>query len=355
MNASMALSVTLLAPKSSVTKGFFRMGAALRANNPPRGVIYNIRKTRFDVPFKFDKYEFSPATASFWLFNALRDHLDAGGRSQLIHSFFWGYFNLWRPWIHENDSSASQYLTEYYSFNSRAVEKLVKLSARILNADSCRSVIVWSKKARQGMIDDGVHEEKVRVVPPPMPLGERVSQAGRPFRITFVGRDYVRKGGEYALKAFRDLSNAADVKLSYVGSIDDPAWRNWAKSTPGIEYSEFLPNSALRERIYPETDLFVLPTFAETGPLTVLEAMSYGIPVLATDLPRIKELVDGYSQECTFEKGNYTEFLDKLLCFIGDERLRRRVGNGLKQIVASRFSPEKVNEKLLETYSASLS
>jgi glycosyltransferase involved in cell wall biosynthesis len=349
-----SLNVTLVAPKSSVTKGFYRMGASLRVAHPPPGVKYVFRKSSFRVPPKFDQYQFSPETFTFWLTNALFDHLRTRFRGNLIHSFFWSYFNLWHPWIHENDSSLSQYLSGYFNKRRDSSNRFIKLAASILNAHSCKKVIVWSEHARNGMIDDGVNEQKVVVIPPPIPTRSRSSAQKDRVTITFVGRDYERKGGDLVVRAFGDLEKRKDVHLNYVGSIDDKGLREYVRNNPNITYHEFLFNGNLHREVFPATDVLVLPTRAEAFGLTVLEAMSYGIPVLASDLTVIKELLNGYSDACTFEKDNYKEFVEKLEFMVENESVRRTIGDGLKRIVDERYKPAVVNQKLAKTYNECL-
>lgn len=346
--------MTLVAPKSSVTKGFYRMGASLRVAHPPPGVKYVFRKSGFQIPPKFDQYQFSPETFTFWLVNALFDHLRTRFRGNLIHSFFWSYFNLWHPWIHENDSSLSQYLSGYFSKQSDKSNRFVRLAASILNANSCKKVIVWSEHAKNGMIDDGVVEEKVVVVPPPIPTRNRLSEQADRVTITFVGRDYERKGGDMVVRAFADLEKRQNVHLNYIGSIDDKGLRDYVKKNPNISYYEFLFNSDLHREVFPTTDLLVLPTRAEAFGLTVLEAMSYGIPVLASDLTVIKELLNGYSETCTFKRDDYHEFIEKLEFMVGNESVRKSVGLGLKRIVEDRYKPSVVNQKLAKVYNECL-
>ncbi|PSN82253.1 hypothetical protein B9Q01_08610 [Candidatus Marsarchaeota G1 archaeon OSP_D] len=348
------LLVSLVAPKSAVTGGFYRVGAALRAQHPPRGVKYKVDEKLVRVPPRFEQYKPTPAAFLYWLWSALSDHLKKP-EGELIHSFFWSYFNLWQPWIHENDSSLSQYLSGYFGFNKNAYQKVLKIATSILNAKSCKAVIVWSDVAKKSMVKDGVEEQKIEVVPPPMPPHERKQDDEKELVLTFVGRDYERKGGEFVLKAFKALREKGwQVRLKYIGPIENPALKQWAKNNCHIEYHEFMLNQELHAKVFPKTDLLLLPTKAEAYGITVLEAMSYGVPVLITDLPVLREVTRVSHEAIYFERDNFEQFFERLVCLLSDEKLRKTVGKALKRVVEERYHPEIVNQKLLRIYQKSL-
>jgi len=344
----MDLTVTLVSPRSSVNQGFFRMGAALRARSPPPGVKYRYREAGMNIPPRLDRYQVSPETLVYWFGSTVLEHLKTKADG-LIHSFYWGYFNAWKPWIHDNDSSVSQYLVEYFNYD-KITTKVVKIVSKILNAESCRRVVVWSEWAKQGMINDGVKDEKLVVIPPPIEVKPHGKTLDSKPVVTFIGRDYYRKRGWMVLDAFRELQKVKPFKLIYVGEIPDKGVKSYVDSNPDITHYEFLPNKLIHERVYPKTDILVLPTKADTFPVTILEAMSYGIPILASDLPIIREQLGASSDKCTFSRGSQVEFTEKLRGMLENEKERRIIGEALRRRVEEYYSPKTVNAKLLEVY-----
>lgn len=349
---TMEITVTLVSPRSSVNQGFFRMGAALRARNPPPGVRYRFREGGMSIPPRLDRYQVSPETVAYWLGSTILEHLKTRAEG-LIHAFYWGYFNVWRPWIHDNDSSVSQYLVDYFNYD-KVTTKLVKIVSRILNSDSCRRVVVWSEWARRGMIADGVREDKLTVIPPPIEPKPRRQAQNERLVIGFVGRDYERKRGRLVVEAFRELEKSYPLKLIYVGEIPDRDVRSYVEAHPNIVHYDFLPNRLVHQEVYSKADIVVLPTRADTFPMTVLEAMSYGIPVVASDLPIIREQLGPCHEKCTFRRDNPAEFVEKLRVFIESEEERRRVGDALRRRVEEHYSPQVVSPKLLEVYRKAL-
>ena len=63
-------------------------------------------------------------------------------------------------------------------------------------------------------------------------------------------------------------------------------------------------------QLYTYAKVFVLPSTHEGLPIALLEAMSYGCPVLASDIPANKEI--GLPDECYFRNGDFTNLLHTL-------------------------------------------
>jgi len=90
------------------------------------------------------------------------------------------------------------------------------------------------------------------------------------------------------IEAFR-RAHLADWKLAIVGSSDHPdAYTRQvletAAKTPGVVCTGFQSGLGLRE-LYAHAGLFVLPSSHEGLPIAMLEALSYGLPVVASDIP----------------------------------------------------------------------
>jgi glycosyltransferase involved in cell wall biosynthesis len=90
------------------------------------------------------------------------------------------------------------------------------------------------------------------------------------------------------IRAFTE-ANLPDWKLVLAGALDPPddyirAVLSLADTTPNIVLTDFQSGSALQE-LYANAGMFVLPSSHEGLPIVILEALSYGLPVLASDIP----------------------------------------------------------------------
>ncbi|MCR8559736.1 glycosyltransferase family 4 protein [Mucilaginibacter sp. BJC16-A38] len=108
-----------------------------------------------------------------------------------------------------------------------------------------------------------------------------------------LGRFVPEKGFDYLIEAYKKSKVANDYKLVIAGEADHETeyskqLRQMAQKE-GIILTGFIKNGKLHQ-LYTHARLFVLPSFYEGLPIALLEAMSYGLDILASDIPANKEV-----------------------------------------------------------------
>lgn len=118
------------------------------------------------------------------------------------------------------------------------------------------------------------------------------------FTVIAVGRFTHGKGFDVLLKALKYVS--PDIRVLFVGGDNADSYRDYIDDSIR-ERVRFIPfcNAELLSEYYKASDVFVLPTRHDVWGLVVGEAMSYGLPVITTDmcmagLTMIEEGVNGY-------------------------------------------------------------
>jgi glycosyltransferase involved in cell wall biosynthesis len=153
-----------------------------------------------------------------------------------------------------------------------------------------------------------------------------------------------------AFKVIRDQS-ALDWKLAIAGDADheDEYSRNLkikAGSVKGVVLSGFLSGKPLEET-YSHAGIFVLPSYYEGLPIVLLEAMSYGLSCIASDISANKEV--GLGEERLFKPGDIEELAEKIKEFIG-----RPLGEDEKkkqiEMIRKKYDWEKIAEKTMGVY-----
>jgi L-malate glycosyltransferase len=107
--------------------------------------------------------------------------------------------------------------------------------------------------------------------------------------ILFVGNLVPQKGLKYLLGAKKMLKS--DVNLVIVGNGTLKANLKEKAESNGIKDVYFIGARRDIYRVLPAADLFVLPSVSEGFPITLLEALACGLPVVATDTGGIKQLI----------------------------------------------------------------
>lgn len=135
--------------------------------------------------------------------------------------------------------------------------------------------------------DYGVEPGRVHVVGagPNVEPGPGSLEVAREKAVLFVGRTFVPKGGPALLEAFRAVRRRhPDAKLWIVSSsVEGPL-------PEGAVFHGLLGREELAA-LYARASLFALPTLREAFGLSFLEAMSFALPVVASRVEAIPEIV----------------------------------------------------------------
>ncbi len=97
-------------------------------------------------------------------------------------------------------------------------------------------------------------------------------------------------------------------------------------------------------------DIFVLPSRSENLPYTILEAGFAGLPVIASRVGGIPEIITTGESGILVESENSDEIFSSLLLLSDDPTLRARLGDNLKKKVISEFSIKNMVEQTLADY-----
>lgn len=146
---------------------------------------------------------------------------------------------------------------------------------------------------------------------------------GRNDRLLFVGRLNAQKN----LPALIEAAAAAGYGLDIIGEgeLKTDLSRLVTDKKADVRFLGSLPNDSLPFE-YRRYGLFVLPSFYEGNPKTLLEAMACGAPVLGADAPGIRELIT-VGQSGYLCKNDAISLRDAIEHLMRDPALRKAMGN----------------------------
>lgn len=174
-----------------------------------------------------------------------------------------------------------------------------------------------------------------------------------PIYITAMGRLGETKGSYVLVPAFAALaSDFPNVQLVMAGDGDLDKIRALAKSL-GIEQRIETPGwlaGKAWDRTFRACDIYVLPSFFEGMPVSVLEAMAYGKPIVSTPVGGIQALVEEGVNGFLVPSGDPKQLEKKLRELLMDPDLRQRMGNESRSILSKRFDVHLIVDYLISVY-----
>jgi glycosyltransferase involved in cell wall biosynthesis len=127
---------------------------------------------------------------------------------------------------------------------------------------------------------------------------------------------------------------------------------NYAKELNIEDIVRFMGWVKDSSNIYRELDIVVLTSLNEGTPVSIIEAMAAGRPVVATDVGGVSDLVDNEKSGYLVESDNEGIFADRLRDLIMNQEKRNKFGVKAKELAKNRFSKERLlkdTEKLYNT------
>jgi len=248
----------------------------------------------------------------------------------------------------------------YSSKGKRIIKKYLK-------SNYCKKILAWSeacKKTINDAVEDKVIANKIEVVYPaikPQEIGKKTNK----ITLLFVGRYFFGKGGHHVLMMFNKLIHKyPNIECIMVSDVPEE-WKEYENKR--IKIFPMMPQKDLF-KLFKKADIFVYGGYSDTFGFALLEAMSFGLPLVTASAFARDEIVEegktGYiipTEEIEWVNGKpilqyelnfLMESVSKISKLISNKSLRTRMGKAaLKEITSGKFSIKERNKKLRRIYS----
>lgn len=175
-------------------------------------------------------------------------------------------------------------------------------------------------------------------------------------RLLFVGAIGKLKGERDLIKALAILreSGKFNLKVSFLG-YGAESLKTCCDESGISEFIEFLGAVSLSERIafFQKADIFVLPTYAEAMPMSVIEAMAAGLPVVTTPVGGIPEIIEDGETGLLFPPGDANALAEKISFLLNNKDARIEIGKKARQKARAEMDFQVYVNKLRTHLSAS--
>jgi len=231
----------------------------------------------------------------------------------------------------------------------RLDEKIKRASFVSCISHYCRSqAMIWSRPVDW----DKLHIVHCGVDPARYKAAKIVQNS--PLKLTFVGRLAAVKGLPVLFQALKTLSyQGVDFELDVIGDGPDRAALEVLAQRGALQgrinFLGYKSQSDVAEFLT-QSDVFVLPSFAEGLPVVLMEALAASVPVVATQIAGVSELVQDGVNGYLVSAGDETALADKLDVLMRNPKLRSKMGKSGAEIVAQEFDISKETSRLAQLF-----
>lgn len=342
--------------------------------SPPKGVEYFVNHSKGDHNAT-SKRKFRTIVAKLHKTGLPRMTLIKNGEKyDLIHSTR-GIIPLnKKPWVTDIESGAAFAGLDWNALKKPVMQKIIR---KFCMSKYCKKILPQSEAAKKSLLENlncKGFEDKIETLYLAYRTTKMKRKPSKRVRISFIGRGFYEKGGNDLQEAFKilDKKYPGKLHLKYKGLIPEDK----KLKLPNVEYLTNIPDpKKFYEEIFGDCDIYVQPTVVDSFGVTILEAMSTGLPIVCTDDFTLPELVqDGYNgflvkspahwYDYRFNLKKYAkivekrhpetvkQLVDKISILIEKPKLRKKMGkNSFDLVESGKFSIKERNRRLRAIYS----
>jgi glycosyltransferase involved in cell wall biosynthesis len=176
--------------------------------------------------------------------------------------------------------------------------------------------------------------------------------------ILFVGRLRLVKGVQYLITAMKKIhEEIPDAQLILVGDGEERERLAELSIQLGIQkYVQFIgivPQEVVKTFMQ-HADVFVLPSLSEGFPNVILEAMACGLPVIASRVGGIPDIITNDTNGYLVEVKDTNDMAKKILLLLSDDTLRKKISDNNRDLV-KKYAWENITIELEKIYELSIS
>jgi glycosyltransferase involved in cell wall biosynthesis len=209
-----------------------------------------------------------------------------------------------------------------------------------------------------------IYNTEIYIVPNGIDLEEYTGSPTIPDRkpgtknILFVGSLRPVKGVQYLITSMKKIhEELPDARLILVGDGEEREHLEALSIQLGLQkYVEFI-GKVSHEKVktfMQQADVFVLPSLSEGFPNVILEAMACGLPIIASPVGGIPDIITNDTNGYLVEVKDTNDMANKILLLLSDDALRKKISDNNRNLV-KKYTWENVILKLEKIYESSIS
>ena len=243
---------------------------------------------------------------------------------------------------------------DFHTFYAN-LPQVIRVSLSWIFRKSTRFIVLshsWKKFYIENL---GLAAEQIVVLPNPVKFPTKTLQPVHPSKINFLflGKIGERKGAFDLILAFAAIPPAQrnNAELVIAGDGEGARARQMIEQlglTQSVRILDWVDEQQ-RDELLTKANVFVLPSYNEGLPMAMLEAMSWGLPVITTPVGGIPELISTAENGLLIAPGKIEQLSAAIQSLIESEQLRISLGNAGRESVRP-FEISKYCDRLADIF-----
>jgi len=173
-----------------------------------------------------------------------------------------------------------------------------------------------------------------------------------PFRVLYLSRIEKDKGIYIAIEAVKMLREKCDVHLLIAGSGSEEQSARALVAEQSLDYIHFAGyvTGADKHKLLETADLLLLPSLSEGLPISILEGMLYGLPIVSSPVGGIPDWIKDGENGVLVNDWNASEYSVAIGSLLNDLQICSQMSERNRQKALESFTPHAVREWLFQNY-----
>ena len=226
-----------------------------------------------------------------------------------------------------------------------------KKKERVKKVLSMGDVFIALTPMAKDFFETIVEPDKIMVLPNAVSVPPEMTKTYGQKKLLFLGRICKEKGIRELLAVMPELKRQFPEVMLYLGGIwEDESLKAQVEAHKDcVTYIGWI-SGIEKEKYLADCDIFVLPTYFEGQPVSVLEAMAYSCAIAASEVGGIPQMITHEQTGLLMKPKSPESICEQLTKLLGDQTLCRYLGQNAREKVQKDFSIEESMKRLLSVY-----
>lgn len=233
----------------------------------------------------------------------------------------------------------------FYDKVSKIIKKFITKTFNIADL-----VIVLSPSWKK-YISEKISDSKILILDNPIVIKDIQNTSNKIINVLFMGRLGARKGTYDIIESGKYIKNK-DVIINLYGDGNIEEFKRLITKNDlqdKIKVNGWVSGDK-KEEVFKSSDILILPSYNEGLPISILEAIAYGMPIISTPVGGIPEAVEDCVNGFLIQPGDFKALAEKIDILANDRQLREKMGYESYRIAKERFDIKIIMKQLKNIY-----